>query len=149
MARRAIMYRLFRVGKLKDAVRAQTTGAILVEEGVPITLRRRLRASRPEGPYMHGGIRLEAGSFAVWPGRLLVAFRGLVIDATLGEGDHGELVIHDDRFELAVDVGKVFPEASGNFRVTVKWPLPDEIRAKIPSTTKLTIKTTDRMFKMP
>ena len=148
MARRAFMYRLFKVGKMPDAVRTQTTGALLVEEGVPMTLRRKLRARRPEGPYIHGGVRLEAGSFAVWPGRVLVAFRGLVIDATTGDGDHGELAIQDDSLELAVDVGKLFPEATGNFRVTVKWPLPDAVRAKLPSSTKLTVKTTDRMITM-
>ena len=150
MARRAIMYRLFKMGKMPAAVRDQSTGAILVEEGVSMTLRRKkVRARRPEGPYFHGGLRLEVGSFAVWPGRLLVAFRGLVIDATLGEGDHGEVVVGDDSFELAVDISKLFPDASGWFRVTIKWPLPGEVRAKLPSTTKLTVKTTERMFKMP
>ncbi|HEY5936181.1 MAG TPA: hypothetical protein VIU61_16135, partial [Kofleriaceae bacterium] len=149
-ARRAIMYRLFKVGKMPVDVRAQTAGAILVEEGVPMTLRRKnVRARRPEGPYFHGGVRLEAGSFAVWPGRLLIGFRGLVIDATLGEGDHGEVVVGDDSFELAVDIGKLFPDASGWFRVTIKWPLPGEVRAKLPSTTKLTVKTSERIFKMP
>lgn len=145
--KRSLLFHTFGTGKLPNEVRALYPEAPVIEQGVPMTLRRDFQAL---GRTAEGAVRREACALMLGPSRVIVAFRGAFVDGRVGEGDAGTLAITDERVDIIVDVAKLgFPGGVGEIFLLCKWKLPPAIRATLPREASLGIATTDRLVLMP
>jgi hypothetical protein len=137
-----LAYRLFKIGRMPEEVRAGLVGAVFFQEGVPMTVRRRFRAP---GRIRHG-IRLGSCALAITGDRIVIAFRDTVVDGRLAASGTGRLEVSQERIDVRVDVSSIDPRATGHIRVTCKWPLPPEILADLPRTSALEITASARLL---
>ncbi len=147
--KRAAMYRWFGVGKMPPEVRATLESPILVEEGVRMTFRRNFTTGHRT---RLGAVRLESGALAVLTGRVVIAFRGAVIDGTVvtdGSRAAGQLQIAPDTLEVTVDVGAFEGLGSGTLQILCKWPLSDAAREALPASGALHLVPCPRLTRMP
>lgn len=143
------MYRWFGVGKLPPELRATLDTAVLVEEGVAITLRRDF-----ETPHRvaRGSVRREVGALAIFPSRIVVVIRGVVVAGVVVAEDvpaSGRYEVGPESMDVTVDVGLLDGVGSGTIRLTCWWPLSAAALAAIPARGGLRLQASPQLTRMP
>lgn len=143
------MYRWFGVGKMPADLHSTLDGAVLIEEGVPMILRRDF-----ETPHRiaRGSVRREVGALAILPSRIVVAFRGAVVAGVVVTGEapaSGRFEVGNDSIDVSIDVGLLDGVGSGTIRLTCWWPLTEAARAAIPARGGLRLQASPQLTRMP
>ena len=132
--------KLFRLGVLPDAVRAQLApeGILAVFENIPVSYR---FSGHVPGLISAGEVRAYSGALVVTSARLagtlsvLPGSAGRAIDVPWNTGDDGavHLTIDETGVHIAIELARVSPsEFSGTQTLSYRQPLDAEVLAKIP-----------------
>lgn len=115
----SLVYRLFKVGKLPDDIRAEIAGeSVLYEtQGIRVVLH---RSGRVPGARVAGGVSGAWGSFAVTERRIVGSrARAKLVDAPYdAESDGPATIMLDERgLHATFDLDRVHPSCSGTMRL--------------------------------
>jgi hypothetical protein len=132
---KALMHRLFGLGKMPADVRAQLPGEreLYFTEGIRISIHRK---GRVPGAASSGGVRMVCGSFAVTDQRV-VGYRGrarlvhVPFDVTSGGPAH--LTLDDTGLHVDFDLDEIHPSCRGELRIHFREELAPEVLARFPA----------------
>ncbi|MFN2593894.1 MAG: hypothetical protein ABR579_03270 [Actinomycetota bacterium] len=130
-----LLYRLFKVGKMPDAIRSEIAReSVLYEaEGIRVALHRRGRV--PGAVVAGGGVSVGLGSLAVTDQRIIGSRgRSKLVDAPYEAKAEGPVAITLDEHGLHVvfDLDKVHPSCSGEMKLDFRQELSGEDLSRFP-----------------
>jgi hypothetical protein len=129
---KTLRYRLFKVGALPENLRTeiQNDEVMLLEEGIPVTVRRHGTAPGFRG----GGVGSFSGAFAVTNRRLVASIsKTVVMDASCDTKDAkgAEASFAEDGLHITIDAG-IHPRCTGEIQMHFKQHFSATELARVP-----------------
>jgi hypothetical protein len=130
-----LLFKLFGVGKLPQAIRDEIEGESVPfeTEGIRVAVHRR---GRVPGARDAGGVSASLGGFAVTDRRVIGASgRGKLVDVPYdaATGGPATLTLDPDGLNVRFDLDRVHPSCHGELRVEFRQPLTDAQLAAFPA----------------
>jgi hypothetical protein len=130
-----LLYKLFRVGRLPQAIRdeIEEESVRFETEGIRVTVHRR---GRVPGARDAGGVSAGLGGFAVTDRRVIGASgRGKLVDVPYdaASGGPATLKLDADGLHVRFDLDRVHPSCHGELRVEFRQPLTEAQLAAFPA----------------
>jgi hypothetical protein len=124
--KKALAYRLFRVGKMPPALQAIAAAGGVLVAGEGASIRFDSRGLRMPGRYTSRGVRLHVGAVVLTGDRIALSLgRQPVLDNPYGTDTSGPLTVTADAdgVHLHLDIAAAVPGGGGTLDISVRTPV--------------------------